>query len=117
MPYVIQSTCNATSGTEAKCAAACPFDCIHPNETAAPTEPLFYIDPEECTNCGACALACPESAITPASEFGYYAPPIVRPAGAFAGAALCVAPSEPQETSTFHVIGDEWITTYVASQP
>jgi NAD-dependent dihydropyrimidine dehydrogenase PreA subunit len=35
----------------------CPVDCI------AEGDPKYKIDPEECTDCGACSDACPEEAI------------------------------------------------------
>ena len=115
MPYVIQKLC---SGTETACMDPCPFDCIYPNKDEFSTKPLFYIDAEECTNCGACALSCPESAIAPAEEFGRYAGPGVGLKGKSYESHLSVAPpSDTIDPPAFEVIAKEWFTTYVASQP
>jgi NAD-dependent dihydropyrimidine dehydrogenase PreA subunit len=40
-------------------------DCIHPrkDECGFAENPLLYIDPVECIDCGACVPACPVSAI------------------------------------------------------
>ena len=70
MPYQIQNLC---SGSDSKCIEACPFDCIYVKRDKLSTKPPLYIDPDECTDCGACALACPESAIVPVVAYGRYA--------------------------------------------
>lgn len=41
------------------CVDVCPVDCIH----AEPGDPMLYIDPEVCIDCGACVSACPVEAI------------------------------------------------------
>ena len=41
------------------CVDVCPVDCIQ----ADPDDRMRYIDPEECIDCGACELACPNTAI------------------------------------------------------
>ena len=37
-----------------------------PQEAIAEGEGKYVIDPEKCTDCGACAESCPNAAITPA---------------------------------------------------
>ena len=39
------------------CVAVCPVDCIHEGERH------FYIDPDECIDCGACQTECPVGAV------------------------------------------------------
>jgi ferredoxin--NADP+ reductase len=114
MPYVIQKLC---SGTDIACIEACPFDCIHPTREELSTKPLLYIDVDECTDCGACALSCPESAIAPAKEFGRYAVPGAKSKGNSYDAHLSVLPPDTLEPSPMQVIAQEWLTTFVASQP
>ena len=76
MPYVIETKC---SGNDNKCVDACPVDCIYPSKPGSKLQTRFYINPEECTNCGACAFACPESAISVAKEYGWYQVPKTVP--------------------------------------
>jgi NAD-dependent dihydropyrimidine dehydrogenase PreA subunit len=58
MAYVIAEPCIGTCNTA--CASVCPVDCIH----GPRVERLqLYINPDECTSCGACAPECPVSAI------------------------------------------------------
>jgi len=74
MTYVIAEPCVGICDTA--CVDVCPVECIHggasPSELAALPPPerarrverlQMFIDPEECTSCGACASACPVSAI------------------------------------------------------
>jgi ferredoxin len=35
----------------------CPAECFHEDDR------MLYIDPDECTDCGACVAECPEAAI------------------------------------------------------
>src|SRR5262245_55949183 len=74
MPYVIAEPCVATCNTD--CVDVCPVDCIG---GLVPVEALralseserrarfpalqLFIDPDTCTSCGACASACPVSAV------------------------------------------------------
>ena len=44
---------------DASCVDVCPVDCIHTTDEA----PLYYIDPDECIDCGACEPECPVTAI------------------------------------------------------
>ena len=63
MPFAITQSCCS----DASCVEVCPVDCIHPT----PGEPDFghtdilYVDARACIDCGACADACPASAIKP----------------------------------------------------
>jgi len=58
MPRVITSLCLRDSS----CTEVCPVDCIKPG---SPEEkyPTYYINPDECIDCGACETECPNSAI------------------------------------------------------
>ena len=58
MPFRITAQC---SDKEAICEDACLFDAIKPE--SGKSSRRLQIDPELCTDCGACALACPEAAI------------------------------------------------------
>ena len=68
MPYVIAAPCIGAKDTA--CVDACPCDCIHPTKEEAEfsAEPQLYINPEECTDCGACIPVCPVSAIFPIED-------------------------------------------------
>jgi ferredoxin len=57
MTYVIAETCIGVK--DASCVDVCPVDCIHTTEEA----PMYYIDPDECIDCGACEPECPVTAI------------------------------------------------------
>ena len=59
MTYVIAEPCIGVK--DASCVDVCPVDCIHTSDEA----PLFYIDPDECIDCGACEPECPVNAIFP----------------------------------------------------
>ena len=113
MPYVIQNLCN---GTDNACMEVCPFDCIYANKDELSTKPALYIDPDECTNCGACALACPDSAIVPGAAYVRYAGPATDSKVKPYESHISVVHSE-SEPGTFEVIANEWITTFIASQP
>ncbi len=58
MAHVITSLCLREGG----CATVCPVECIVPGKPAN-QYPGFYIDPETCIDCDACAPECPYSAI------------------------------------------------------
>ncbi len=68
MSYVITQKCAGTCDTA--CVDACPVDCI---EGLVPLEQLralpasergqMFIDPDRCTDCGACIHECPADAI------------------------------------------------------
>ncbi|MBN1873470.1 MAG: 4Fe-4S binding protein [Anaerolineae bacterium] len=53
MAYVITSLCKM----EAKCAEVCPVEAISKGETQ------YYINPDECIECGSCEAECPHEAI------------------------------------------------------
>jgi NAD-dependent dihydropyrimidine dehydrogenase PreA subunit len=57
MTYVIAEPCIGVK--DASCVDVCPVDCIH----ATDEDPMFYIDPDECIDCGACEPECPTTAI------------------------------------------------------
>lgn len=55
MPYIITEACIGTK--DASCVSVCPVDCIYEGEDQ------FYINPDECIDCGACEPECPVTAI------------------------------------------------------
>ena len=112
MPYQIQNRC---SGSENRCIEACPFDCIYVNQDALSTEPPLYIDPEECTDCGACALACPGSAIVPVVAYGRYAGLAAASKVNPHESHIAVVQSE-SEADVFDVIAKGRTATVMASQ-
>ncbi|MFA6109618.1 MAG: ferredoxin family protein [Candidatus Latescibacterota bacterium] len=59
MAYVIAAPCIEVKDTA--CVEVCPVDCIHPSDGKG--EPMLYIDPDECIDCGACEPECPVEAI------------------------------------------------------
>jgi NAD-dependent dihydropyrimidine dehydrogenase PreA subunit len=59
MTYVITEPCIGVK--DASCVEVCPVDCIHSDDD----KPMFYINPDECIDCGACEPVCPVSAIFP----------------------------------------------------
>ena len=62
MAYVI---CQPSAGLkDASCVEVCPVDCIH---TIADSN-QYYIDPNDCIDCGACVDPCPVDAIYPEDE-------------------------------------------------
>ena len=60
--YVITQPCIGVK--DASCVEVCPVDCIHSDDAAE----MYYIDPDECIDCGACVPECPVQAIFPADE-------------------------------------------------
>ncbi|HEY3571644.1 MAG TPA: ferredoxin family protein [Thermoanaerobaculia bacterium] len=60
MPYVIAEPCVSTKTGD--CSQVCPVDCIYEASSQ------YYIDPDECIDCGACYPACPVQAIFPENE-------------------------------------------------
>src|SRR5690606_41762351 len=57
MTYVIAEPCIGVK--DASCVEVCPVDCIHSDDEAE----QYYIDPDECIDCGVCAEVCPVEAI------------------------------------------------------
>lgn len=57
MTYVITEPCIGVK--DAACVEVCPVDCIHTNDDAN----QYFIDPDECIDCGACVPVCPVEAI------------------------------------------------------
>ena len=48
MTYIITEPCIGVK--DASCVDVCPVDCIHTTDE----DPMYYIDPDECIDCGAC---------------------------------------------------------------
>ncbi|HEX7082888.1 MAG TPA: ferredoxin family protein [Gaiellaceae bacterium] len=59
MAYVITQPCIGTK--DASCVEVCPVDCIHSDDNAE----QYFINPDECIDCGACEPECPVEAIYP----------------------------------------------------
>ncbi len=59
MTYIIAEPCVEVK--DKACVEVCPVDCIHPVDGDG--EPMLYIDPDECIDCGACEPECPVEAI------------------------------------------------------
>ncbi len=55
--YVITQPCIGVK--DASCVAVCPVDCIY----ATDDDEQYYINPDECIDCGACEPECPVNAI------------------------------------------------------
>lgn len=55
MTYVITTTCIDVK--DGGCVDVCPVDCIYQGPR------MFYIQPDECINCGICESICPVEAI------------------------------------------------------
>lgn len=61
MAFVITDTCTK----DENCIEACPIGCIHPakDEAKFAEAPQLFINPDECTDCGACVPACDYNSI------------------------------------------------------
>jgi len=57
MTYVITQPCIGVK--DASCVEVCPVDCIHSTDE----DEQYYINPDECIDCGVCAEVCPVEAI------------------------------------------------------
>jgi NAD-dependent dihydropyrimidine dehydrogenase PreA subunit len=55
--YVIAEPC--ISVKDQSCVEVCPVDCIHADDS----QDQYFIDPDECIDCGVCAEVCPVEAI------------------------------------------------------
>jgi NAD-dependent dihydropyrimidine dehydrogenase PreA subunit len=55
MAYIIAEPC--VDVKDAACVAVCPVDCIYEGDDQ------YYINPDECIDCGACEPECPPQAI------------------------------------------------------
>lgn len=60
MPHVIAEPCIGVK--DQSCTQVCPVECIYDGGDQ------FYINPDECIDCGACVPACPVSAIYPEED-------------------------------------------------
>lgn len=56
-PYVITQAC--VDVMDASCLTVCPVDCIYTH----PEVNQYFIQPEECIDCGSCEMVCPVTAI------------------------------------------------------
>jgi len=56
MAYIIAEPCIGVK--DASCVEVCPVDCIH----ATDDDTMYYIDPDECIDCGVCVPECPVEA-------------------------------------------------------
>ena len=57
MTYVIAQPCIGVK--DASCVEVCPVDCIHSTDE----DEQYFINPEECIDCGVCAEVYPVEAI------------------------------------------------------
>lgn len=57
MTYVIAEPCIGVK--DASCVEVCPVDCIHSTDASD----QYFINPDECIDCGVCAEVCPVEAI------------------------------------------------------
>ena len=57
MAYIITEPCIGTK--DGACVEVCPVDCIHTDEASD----QYFINPEECIDCGLCVDECPVQAI------------------------------------------------------
>jgi ferredoxin len=64
MTRVITETCIGVKSAE--CVDVCPVDCIH--ESTNKEYDIYYIDPDDCIDCGACESVCPVEAIFPEED-------------------------------------------------
>jgi ferredoxin len=55
MAHVIVQPCIGVK--DAACVGVCPVDCIYEGDD------MYYINPDECIDCGACEPECPVEAI------------------------------------------------------
>ncbi len=62
MAYIIAQLCLTVK--DASCVEVCPVDCIHSSDESQ----QYFIDPDECIDCGACVDTCPVKAIYPEDE-------------------------------------------------
>lgn len=62
MTYVITEACVGVK--DGSCADVCPVECIH----TLPGDDMYFIDPDECIDCGVCVPECPVDAIFPEEE-------------------------------------------------
>lgn len=77
MAFMITSKC---SGKETICEDICAYNCIKVvDAAAADCGQRFKIDEEQCTDCCACALACPESAIAHDDAYRGFVAPVYEP--------------------------------------
>nr|WP_271209182.1 ferredoxin [Rhodococcus wratislaviensis]GLK33651.1 putative ferredoxin FdxC [Rhodococcus wratislaviensis] len=60
MPYVVTAGC--VDIMDKSCILECPVDCIYEGDR------MMYIQPDECIDCGACELVCPQDAVLYAED-------------------------------------------------
>ena len=66
MAYVIVDTCTK----DENCVEACPIGCIHPTKEEAKFAEVaqLFVNPDECTDCGACVPVCDYNSIFPVDD-------------------------------------------------
>ena len=62
MTYIITEPCVGLK--DAACVDVCPVDCIYTREQ----DDQFFINPDECIDCGVCEPECPADAIRPDTD-------------------------------------------------
>jgi ferredoxin len=62
MTYVIAEPCVGVK--DGSCADVCPVECIY----TSPGTDMYFIDPDECIDCGVCVPECPVTAIYPEDD-------------------------------------------------
>jgi NAD-dependent dihydropyrimidine dehydrogenase PreA subunit len=104
MAYLISETC---TGNETACMDTCPVGCIYPKEAApANGKRRLYVDAEQCTECGACALACPEGAILSVCGAPRYQPLSPKPVRTSSALVGSIGGWDGTEE---HIVGNEEI--------
>lgn len=105
MAYVVTAPCIDVK--DGACARSCPVDCIYEGGR------MFYIQPDECIDCGLCVSVCPVDAIYADDELPGDAAPFQAVNAEFFGDAVTGlgAPggAEPKlATATDHPVVAAW---------
>ncbi|SLN43285.1 ferredoxin [Oceanibacterium hippocampi] len=80
MAYVITSPCIDVK--DGACVDVCPVDCIYEGGR------MFYIQPDECIDCGICESICPVAAIYPDDDLPAEEAPFLAANRAYFGAEV-----------------------------
>ena len=100
MTYVITEPCIGVK--DASCVDVCPVDCIHATDDDA----MYFIDPDECIDCGACEPECPVEAIFPEDALPDKWEPFVKINYAF-----------PEGATVIDALVDEYATAHNVQNP